>query len=89
MGASLLALAKSIYYFSNNYLYIICYFNHFTPRNGRRQYLTRIPNSFCIFMLENRQSYLKILLKIIMITSRDFIHKLKMLEPPSVTQGVK
>ena len=24
-----------------------------------------------------------------MITSRDFIHKLKMLEPPSVTQGVK
>ena len=40
-------------------------------------------------MLENRQSYLKILLKIIMITSRDFIHKLKILEPPSVTQGVK
>ena len=40
-------------------------------------------------MLENRQSYVKILLKIIMVTSHDFIHKLKMLEPPSVTQGVK
>ena len=34
-------------------------------------------------MLENRQSYVKILLKIIMVTSHDFIHKLKMLSLPA------